>query len=128
METLREKSGLVFERIYPCCCRAVGPDNWKKIFSKIPKSLEPESFVEEISKRRFSGLPDYFGDLARLEWTAYKTDREKIATATDQGQLAVNPSLQLLELGWRYGVLSQSCGHGSKASGLNAGGCIQFIP
>jgi len=88
--------------IYPTCHRLRQGDTWDRIVEVCAKDPRLETFPEKVSVQRDEfGLPDYFAELARLEWAIHQTTNSETVIPSEVDQYTLNPTLKLLELGWK---------------------------
>ncbi|MEW6291443.1 MAG: thio(seleno)oxazole modification radical SAM maturase SbtM [Thermodesulfobacteriota bacterium] len=91
------------ELIFPACFAALDDRQRQQLFAENGEAFAPENFPATIAKLQDSlQLPPYFPELARLELACFQM-REKGFTAIPPlvDHLTVNPTLQLLQLGWQ---------------------------
>ena len=88
------------EALYPACKFFLKKEVWERILGLI--SDNPETFPDFLAHgmEEFE-LPEFLGDLARLEWN-YRQIRPKAPEISkDIRHLQINPTVHLLQLGWK---------------------------
>jgi len=99
MQNNMQDNSQLFSTAYPNCRRLASKDVWQKL---ITQSESLELFADLLSDRAAElGLPDYLGELARLEFYIFslKSDSDPLAEYSEK--LSVNPTLQLFENTWK---------------------------
>lgn len=90
------------EAAYPACRRITPPETWKQILFVCAEDPRLESFPDKLSGRlQEFGLPDYFPELARLEWAQHETATSETVIPAEVDQQVVNPTLQVLQIEWK---------------------------
>ncbi len=90
-------------KIYPACRSAVHAKIWGRITQACGQDSRPDSFLKGIARLKGDPeLPGFLSELARLEWALYQASRGKIAAEEKIEKVGVNPTLQLLQVSWRY--------------------------
>jgi selenobiotic family peptide radical SAM maturase len=88
--------------IYPRCRSLLDPDIWQQIISSHDLNKKPDNFPEII---RYFGpharLPEFLAELARLEWNIFRVKENSVSIPGDPEEMAINPTLILLELQWK---------------------------
>ncbi len=80
----------------------LGPDIWQQIISDHDLESKPEIFPKVIvSYNLYSQLPEFLPELAHLEWSVSQVKETSISITDDQEDIAINPTLLLLELQWQ---------------------------
>ncbi|MEW6594317.1 MAG: thio(seleno)oxazole modification radical SAM maturase SbtM [Thermodesulfobacteriota bacterium] len=87
-----------WEAIYPACRRLLPPALWRQLAAGDDPACLP-GLLEEAEAGSV-GLPPYLQELARLEWASHRV-REEATTIAPVTVLALNPTLQLLDLAWQ---------------------------
>jgi len=90
-------------RQFPACRAQLARRTWEDLRDHLEAGSEVTAFPELVDRQTGAlKLPGYLADLARLE-LAMRKARAKGATMPRQvEQLTLNPSLELLRLGWRH--------------------------
>ncbi len=99
MQNNKHDKSQLFSKAYPNCSKLIPGEIWQK-FAAQADSLE--LFADILMERAAELLlPEYLGELARLELYAYilKTDNIPIPEYTEK--LSINPTLQLFENTWK---------------------------
>jgi selenobiotic family peptide radical SAM maturase len=88
------------ESFYPACKSLLKKEVWERILGLILD--KPETFPDFLAHGLVDiGLPEFLADLARLEWNYRQTSSDKNEIPKDIGHLRLNPTIQLLQLGWK---------------------------
>jgi selenobiotic family peptide radical SAM maturase len=88
--------------IYPRCRALLDPDTWQQIVSIPDFYRKPENFPQSIrSYDPRLRIPEFLSELARLEWNIFKVKGENISISGDPEEMAINPTLLVLELQWK---------------------------
>jgi hypothetical protein len=88
------------EAFYPACKSFLKKEVWERILGLI--SDKPETFPDFLAQR-LEGieLPEFLADLARLEWNYRHTSSNQNEIPKDVSHLQINPTVHLLQLGWK---------------------------
>lgn len=96
-----ETSGKI-PSIYPACRAIIGSDLLQQLLSSANNAQQPEDFPDLLRKQGAAlGLPEYLGDLARLEWAYGQLGTTFPDVSQQPKELVINPTLELLELSWQ---------------------------
>jgi selenobiotic family peptide radical SAM maturase len=88
------------EGFYPACKSLLKNEVWKRILGLI---LDKTETFPDFLAHGLEGieLPEFLADLARLEWNYRQTSSDKNEIPKYIGHLQLNPTIQLLQLGWK---------------------------
>jgi len=88
------------EAFYPACKSFLKKEVWERIRGLI--SVKPEIFPDFLA-HGLEGieLPEFLADLARLEWNYRQTSSNQNQIPKDVSHLQINPTVHLLQLGWK---------------------------
>ena len=90
------------EKNFSGCRSILDTETWCKIVSQTIDDENPEMFLDRIAAHcRKVDAPGFLPDLARLEWFILRIKEQEIAFPDQLDEVVLNPSLQLLELGWK---------------------------
>ncbi|HUH66823.1 MAG TPA: thio(seleno)oxazole modification radical SAM maturase SbtM, partial [Syntrophales bacterium] len=88
--------------IYPRCRTLLDHETWQQIVSSPDLYCKPENFPQSIrSYDPRAGLPEFLSELARLEWSIFTVKERNIPISDDLEEMAINPTLLVLELQWK---------------------------
>ncbi len=91
-----------FTNIFPACRSFLDANTWGKMISECPDNENPDQFPDRmLSCCNSFNIPGFLPDLARLEWAFLKTKQQEIAIPDQLHEITINPTLQLLALGWK---------------------------
>lgn len=89
-------------KIYSRCRDVLGPGVWERIVESHRADLTPERFAAFLAREaRQLNLPAYLPELAKLEWVVHSVNTQDKDIPQPICQVIVNPTLQLIQLGWR---------------------------
>ena len=92
----------IIEEYYPRCRSLLDRETWDRVMELHPHDSRPEALPETLALHRADlGLPEFFPDLARLEWNFYQITSGKFETRPGVDRVQVNPALQLVQVSWR---------------------------
>ena len=88
------------EALYPACKSFLKKEVWEGILGLI--SDKPETFPDFLA-HGLEGieLPEFLADLARLEWNYRQTRSKQNEILKGVSHLQLNPTVHLLQLGWK---------------------------
>ncbi|GAB6063551.1 thio(seleno)oxazole modification radical SAM maturase SbtM [Deferrisoma palaeochoriense] len=91
-----------WESVFPAVWSALSPLVWGRWVADLPERPSPGWDPEEALRRLqgLDGAPPHAPNLARLEWARYRAARVEPSAPVGE-DLAPNPTLSLLRLGWR---------------------------
>jgi len=79
-----------------------GSDSWRRMISDCRHAETQETFLSSVRRYcRRVGAPDFFPELALLEWRIWKTGEHSLTVPHSLDEVTVNPSLYLLDLHWK---------------------------
>ncbi len=90
------------ENIFPVCLSSLSPEKRHSLLEKTRDTFSPVSFsgmVEQLIEP--DGLPAWLADLATLEYVFFQVREAGYADISPVDTLTVNPTLQLVKLGWK---------------------------
>ena len=106
--------------IYPRCRTLLEHETWQQIVSSPDLYCKPENFPLIIrSYDPGAGLPEFLSDLARLEWSIFRVKEGNIPISDDPEEMAINPTLLVLELNGRILWIMKALQHRSRNRGKN---------
>jgi len=99
MHNSKQDNFHLFSKTYPNCSRIIPEDIWKNLVDQT-ESLElfADILLEEAAGLH---LPEYLGELARLEFYASILSTDSIPVQKYSDILAINPTIQLFENSWK---------------------------
>ena len=99
MQNNTQDQDQIFSRVYPKCSKLVPENIWQQL---VARSESLEFFTDIISDKASElKLPDYLGELARLELYVYRLIATNPPVPEYSKKLSINPTLQLFENTWR---------------------------
>ncbi len=99
MQNDTEEKSQLLHRMYPKCSRLVPQNIWQHL---VACCNSVELFSDLLrSHVGISGLPEYLGDLARMELYVFRLLAEDITVAEYAEKLCLNPTLQLFDNTWK---------------------------
>ena len=79
-----------------------GSDSWRRMISDCRHAETQETFLDSVRRYcRRVGAPDFFPEVALLEWHIWKTGENNLTIPDSLDEVTVNPSLCLLDLHWK---------------------------
>jgi selenobiotic family peptide radical SAM maturase len=94
------------DEIYPICQRILGDNAWvqlRKTHACYSVNLSLPDFLDNPKNRLL--LPDYFAELAKLEYLYYQIKNIKQIHPVTKIFLQLNPSLQIQQTSWKFSSL-----------------------
>ncbi|MGW8286773.1 MAG: thio(seleno)oxazole modification radical SAM maturase SbtM [Desulfobulbales bacterium] len=98
LRNLQEKSNR-FSRVYPVCHSLIPETLWLQLIAA-PDSPELFPDILDTEGNEFQ-LPEYLGDLARLEVIVFNLAKEAELPEAFAEKLAINPTLEFFEISWK---------------------------
>ena len=96
--TSQDKTHL-FSRGYPKCSKLVAKENWQALVGHTASvELMPDVLAARTAELQ---LPEYIGELARLELYVFSLKTDSIPVPEYSKKLTINPTLQLFQNSWR---------------------------
>ncbi len=93
----------ILETIYPKCRALIDPKTWSKIEGALGQDTSPENFRNSLLRLPESwGLPAYLPELARIEEVLNRVEAWAVGDSGRADRVCMNPSLEVLEVSWRY--------------------------
>jgi selenobiotic family peptide radical SAM maturase len=90
------------EAVFPACRNSVDSPTWKRILALFEGNLDLETLPTILERQQDQmGLPPYLPELALLELTLHKVNKEKSKIPPQIERLETNPDLQLLKFTWK---------------------------
>ena len=90
------------DNIFSGCRSFLNADTWHGLISGCRVDENPQLLFDRILSHCSSiDAPGFLCDLARLEWHILKTKEQEIAIPDHFNEMILNPSLALLEFGWK---------------------------
>jgi len=99
MQTDKQGMYQLCRKVYPYCCKIISEEILRNLAERTPSvELFPDTLTETATEQK---LPEYLGELARLEFFAsnLKADASQVPKHTEK--LEINSTLQLFENSWR---------------------------
>ena len=91
------------ESIFSTCRLTLGSETWGGVVAALGENIRPECFPDALtSLDARMALPDYLGDLARLEWQLHRTQSLPLDRSFQISRVMVNPSLTMVASPWKY--------------------------
>lgn len=91
------------ESIFSTCRLTLGSQTWGGVVAALGENVKPERFPDALSSLNASmALPEYLGDLARLEWQLHRTQSLPLGRPFQINRAMVNPSLTMVASPWKY--------------------------
>lgn len=89
--------------VYPKCRAILDQGVWNRVTEAGELNSEPEAFSDILAHQANElDLPAYIPELARLEWIVHSVLTQDSDIWPRVDQLIVNPTLQLVQLGWKH--------------------------
>ena len=100
MEPSREK---ILARVYPKSKAMLDQGLWNRVIEVGGLNSQPEAFSDTLALQADElALPPYVPELAKLEWIVHTVLTQDSDIRPRVDQLIVNPTLQLVQLGWKH--------------------------
>jgi selenobiotic family peptide radical SAM maturase len=91
-----------YPKIFSNCRRTLGTKTWGRVMAALDEDLDPQTFPDKLlSMKTGFDLPNFIGDLARLEWVLHRTETDKTPIARPSETITVNPTLSLVPVSWK---------------------------
>ncbi len=87
--------------IFPLSRSALGKKRWSRLFGRKAVKFSLGVVLETLRSPDTGPVPDWLPDLARVEWARRTASRTGGKGSRMSTAFKVNPSLQVLELGWK---------------------------
>ncbi len=88
--------------VFPGCQKILGPENWGVLIEQCTHANQWNDFPTILENNISAlGLPPYSPDLARLEAFLFELKNQETPALPKIGSLCVNPTLQVVNLGWK---------------------------
>ncbi|MEE9911561.1 MAG: selenobiotic family peptide radical SAM maturase [Deltaproteobacteria bacterium] len=89
------------ENSFAGCRSLIDPDAWRGIVFGWDRLETSQAFLDSVQNyARSTQAPLFLAELARLEWHIWKVKNQEIEMPASALQIALNPSLVLLDLAW----------------------------
>jgi selenobiotic family peptide radical SAM maturase len=99
--TITDMTRPEFDDIFPACRAILGNDAWAAVLAACSDNTDADSFPDVLASVAGTSRPLFLPDLARLELTVGRLSSAAVPVAANSENLAVNPTVRLLELSWK---------------------------
>ncbi len=101
LEKVRNSRHDEYRTIFSNCRRTLGMETWGRVLAALDENATPQTLPETLSQLMNPlGLPDYIGELARIEWARHVTGNVSHPFQQRPATIIVNPTLTLIPVSW----------------------------
>jgi len=111
MQSNNQGNYQLFRKTYPLCCRVISEEKLQQLVGQTGSvELFAETLAEAAPEQQ---LPEYLGELARLEFFVSGLIADASPVPKHTGKLEINPTLQLFENSWKnlFSLLDEDAAH-----------------